>query len=105
MRRLINLVEPGKDGKMKDQITALVKCTKGQEFFYSASSAHYVSTKKAADIIAKELNKIAYTLKASEVWRPIELDKYDTAYIYAESQKFTLNVNTGAIRERKSSYY
>ena len=86
---------------MKDQITVVVKCEKGREFLYSAASAHHVATKKAAAIIADELNKIDYDLKAGQVWRLMECDKYNTAYDYAEFQKFTLNRETGAIRERR----
>ena len=92
---------PAKENKMKDQITVLVKCVKGQEYLYSAASAHHVATKKAAALIADALNKIAYDLKSNQVWRPMECDRYDTAYDYAEFQKFTLNRDTGAIRERK----
>ena len=87
--------------RMKDQITVLVKCVKGREYMYSPASAHYVSTRKAADMIADALNKIAYDLDTLHTWRPMQCDRYDTAYNYAELQRFTLNRDTGAIRERK----
>ena len=86
---------------MKDNITVLVKCVKGREYLYSPASAHFVSTKKAAGLIAEALNKIAYDLDTLHIWRPMQCDKYDTAHDYAELQSFTLNRDTGAIRERK----
>ena len=86
---------------MKEKITVLVKCVKDREYMYSPASAHYVATRKAAALIADALNKIAYDLDTLHVWRPMECDKYDTAYSYAEYQRFTLNRDTGAIRERK----
>ena len=74
----------------------LAKSVKGQEFMYSYLSAHKVP-KTRADAICKALNEEKYQLKENEVWFKHEVDKYDNAYIFAETQAF--RVNRGRLQE------
>lgn len=66
----------------------IAKSVKGQEFLYSAKSAHKVS-EASAKIICNSLNSARYDLKEHEVWFIHDVDKYDTAYEYAMFQSFT----------------
>ena len=71
-------------------MTVLAKSVKGQEFFYNARSAHFVSERNAK-AICKMLNELRYLLdKDNEVWFIHEVDQYDNAYYYAQDQRFTL---------------
>lgn len=65
----------------------LAKSVKGQEFLYSAPSAHAVA-KKSAEQICSTLNEIRYGLKDNEVWYIHDVSEYDTAFDYAQFQKF-----------------
>lgn len=68
-------------------ILVLAKSIKGQEFLYSARSAHKVS-KASANSICKALNDAGYELKEGEVWHVHQVDKYDNAWVYAHGQEF-----------------
>lgn len=68
----------------------VAKSIEGQEFLYSASSAHSVS-KASANAICKALNNARYDLKEGQVWFVHDIGQYDNAYIYALSQKFYRN--------------
>lgn len=78
----------------------IAKSAKGQEFLYSARSAHKVPTKRA-DEICEALNKVQYQLKDDEVWYIHEIDQYDTAYDYAEYQSFGFNKHGDLVERRK----
>lgn len=69
-------------------MTILAKAVDGKEFLYNVRSAHFVSERNA-DKICKMLNELKYLLNDGEVWWKYEVDQYDTAYVYAEEQKFT----------------
>lgn len=77
-------------------MTVIAKSAENREFFYNAESAHKVG-KKNAKSICEELNKIRWDLKAGQVWHIHEVDQYDTAYYYAEFQKFY--IRNGYLRE------
>lgn len=76
-------------------IFAAVKAIAGKEYIYSPSSAHGVSKTSGAAIVAA-LNKARWDLKDNEVWRIIELDKYDSAYNIARCYQF--KIYRGSIR-------
>lgn len=67
----------------------LAKSAIGHEFMYSASSAHEVS-KKSATLIRDALNENKWNLKPNEIWHIHEVDIYDTAYVFAQAQKFII---------------
>ena len=71
--------------------------TPGSEYLYRASSAHKVSERSAAYILGV-LNLYRFKLRPGEIWYLYEVDQYDTAYIYAEDQHFT--VRKGLVTER-----
>lgn len=73
----------------------VAKSIEGQEFFYSKKSAHKVPN-ASASIICKALNDAKYKLNDGEVWFVHDIDKYDSAYEYAETQAFSRR--NGAIR-------
>ena len=73
-------------------MTILAISAKGQEYLYRASTAHKVSKAKAK-MIADALNRIQYKIKDNEVWFIHEVDQYDSAYVFAEGQKFTTYKN------------
>lgn len=76
----------------------LAKSVKGQEYLYSASSAHAVA-KKSMNKICSTLNEIRYSLKDTEVWHIHEVSEYDTAYDYAQFQKFYYTA--GGLKEKR----
>ena len=78
----------------------VAKSVKGNEFLYSAKSAHKVA-KASAEAICKALNDSNYDLKNGETWFVHDVDKYDNAFQYAEWQSFTRR--NGTIR-RVTSY-
>ena len=61
----------------------------GSEFFYRASTAHKVS-KASANAICKALNEIRYNLKPGEVWHVHDVEGWENAGIYAETQAFRM---------------
>ena len=65
----------------------VAKAIKGKEFFYSAKSAHKVA-QSSAYLICKMLNDANYKLNEGEVWHVFDVDRYDSAYEYAEWQTF-----------------
>lgn len=78
-------------------MTVLAKSVEGQEFLYSASSAHKVA-KAAVGKVCEALNKLKYNLKEGEVWYKHDVDEYDSAFDYAQTQRFVFCSN-GSIRE------
>lgn len=75
--------------KGKGEMLVLAISTKGHEFFYDARTAHKVS-KAAAEKIRDICNEYKFRLKDGETWFLHEVDQYDTAYEYAQFQKFTI---------------
>lgn len=67
----------------------IAKSVVGREFFYDASSAHAVS-KRSANTIKDVLNERGWNLKPNEVWHIHEVDKYDRAYDFAQTQRFAI---------------
>lgn len=82
-------------------MTIVAKAKKGQEFLYNPRSAHKVS-KSSAQWIADGLNAAGYQLNAGEIWHIFDIDRYDTAYLYAISQDFRRY--NGNIREYGYNY-
>lgn len=83
-------------------IYAAVKALAGKEYIYSPSSAHGVS-KASGAAICDSLNEIRHDLQPGQVWRLIELDKYDSAYDIACCQKFI--INGGYIKEKHPAWW
>lgn len=79
----------GKRGKKKMLVLAMSK--KDSEYLYIANTACKVS-KASAKTICEILNKcqFAYSKYPGSVWYIHEVDKYDTAFDYAQYQKFTI---------------
>lgn len=71
----------------------LAKTNVGTEFIYSIKSAHEVSKAKAK-VIADTLNEKRYQLKDGEKWHIYEIGIFDSAFAYAETQKFKVRKNT-----------
>lgn len=67
----------------------LAKSVKGKEYFYNPRSAHRVSA-RSAETIRDICNEYKFQLNDNETWHIHEIDKYDTAYNYAEFQQFTI---------------
>lgn len=65
----------------------IAKAVRGQEFMYSARSAHKVS-KASGQKIADCLNENRYKIDDNQVWWVYEIDEYDSAYDYAINQEF-----------------
>lgn len=65
---------------------------KGHEYLYNASTAHKVAEAKAQKV-ADALNGINYKLDDKHVWYVHDVDRYDNAFYYAESQRFTYGKN------------
>ena len=76
----------------------LAKSCAGQEYLYSAKSAHAVP-KSSARKIMDALNKARFDLREGEVWHLHETGTYDDATYYAETQKFS--IRKGAIYETR----
>lgn len=68
-------------------MTIVAQAHKGQEYMYTVNTAHKVSADKATKI-AELLNQANYMLKDGMVWWVYDVDKYDTAYDYAQFQRF-----------------
>ncbi len=82
-------------------MVVLAKSIAGQEFMYSARSAHKVPAKRAA-AIRDALNGIRYDLKDGQIWHLHEIDEFDAAYDFAEMQKFYVN-KSGALKECRTN--
>ena len=67
----------------------IAKSVKGHEFLYNAKSARKVS-ERSAEKILKVLNDVRWDLKDNEVWHIHDVDKYDTAFDYAQFQSFKI---------------
>jgi hypothetical protein len=78
----------------------VTKAVKGQEFLYDASSSHEVS-KASAKIICDSLNAAKFNLKEHEVWKIMEVDKYDIAFDYGRLQYFKKYKNSIRRYERR----
>lgn len=68
-------------------MTIVAQAHKGQEYMYTINTAHKVSAEKA-NKIAELLNQANYMLPPDKVWFVYEVDRYDTAYDYAQFQRF-----------------
>lgn len=77
-------------------IFIIAKTRPGQEYLYSPATAHKVS-KASADYICKVCNHYNFKLKEGECWHVYEVGMYETAYDYAQYQKFT--VRNGIVKE------
>lgn len=66
-------------------MTIIAKTRKGQEYLYSAISAHKVS-KASAAYICKICNECKYRLKEGETWHIYDVDPYSYAHDVAETQ-------------------
>ncbi len=80
----------------------LAKTIAGNEFIYSASSAHKVNAKNA-EKIASCLNQVGFLLKGDEIWHVYEVEDWENAYLYAETQSFYFT-KSGSLRRRSASY-
>lgn len=67
----------------------LAKTIPGKEFIYSVHSAHKVS-KASAKTILKIVNEFRFTLKETEIWHLYHIDEYDSAFVIAQRQAFTI---------------
>lgn len=69
----------------------LALAQKGHEFMYCASTARKVSNASAEKIrdIANE-NEYLFKKYPNSVWHIFDVDKYDTAYDYAQFQSFKI---------------
>lgn len=79
-----------------EAIFIIAKTHPGQEYLYSAKSAHKVS-KASAQLICKVCNQYQFKLNPGECWHVYEVGKYESAYDYAQFQKFT--VRNGIVKE------
>lgn len=75
----------------------LAKSKAGHEFIYNPTSAHEVSERSGRTIM-DILNRVRYDIKADEVWHIHNVDQYDTAYSFAQTQKFT--IRNGVVTRR-----
>ena len=62
---------------------------KGHEFLYNPKTAHRVP-ERSATTIRDICNEHGYQLKEGQVWHIHEIDQYDTAYDYAQRQRFSI---------------
>ena len=65
----------------------IAKSVPGHEYIYSPATAHKVP-KASAERMKNVLNTCRYKLKDNETWFVHEVDKYDTAFDYAQFQSF-----------------
>jgi len=78
-------------------MTVVARAIKGQEFLYSAASAHRVAENKAQKI-ADALNRAQYGITTEQVWHVFDVGMYDNAYAYGEMQGFQMRKD-GTIRK------
>lgn len=78
----------------------VAKAILGKEYLYNASSAHEVS-KNSAQLICASLNSARYNLAEKEIWKVMEVDKYDLAYDYGHLQYFKKYKNSIRRYERR----
>ena len=69
----------------------IARTNKGKEFLYDASTARAVSKASAARIL-KVVNDYQFLLDPAknQIWHIYEVSEIDTAYQYAQFQKFTI---------------
>lgn len=69
----------------------IAKTQKGMEFLYNPKTARRVSEKSANKICAI-VNEYKYLLGSgkNECWHVYDIDKYSTAYEYAQFQEFRI---------------
>ena len=66
---------------------------KGMEFLYNSRTAHKVAQAKA-QVVCDALNKVGYALKDdNSVWHVYDVNAYDDAFYYAETQRFSCGKN------------
>lgn len=72
---------------------------RGREFMYNPKTAHKVSS-NSAETICQIVNryKFMYNDNPGCTWHIYEVDKYDTAYTYAQYQDFT--IRKGVVKAR-----
>ena len=70
-------------------MTVLARAKVGSEYMYTVSSVHKVP-KSSARKIMDILNDVRWNLKDGEIWHMYEIDEYDSAYAYAETQRFSI---------------
>lgn len=75
---------------------------KGQEFLYNPKTAHKVSA-KSAERITENLNENLFRLKENEIWYLYDVDRYDRAFDYAESQSFV--IRNGYLYEKTANVW
>lgn len=71
----------------------IAKSVPGHEFLYDARTAHKIP-KSTAEKVKHILNTCNYKLKKNETWFIHEVDKYDTAFDYAQFQSFYFRKGT-----------
>lgn len=71
--------------------------TAGREFMYNPKTARAVSN-ASAEKIAAVVNHYKYKLQPGQVWYCYDIDKYDTAFYYAQVQRFT--IRKGIVSDR-----
>lgn len=69
----------------------IAKTIKGREFMYNPKTARRVSARSAKTIL-EVVNRYAFLLdtERGEIWHIYEIDQYDTAFCFAQSQAFTI---------------
>ena len=67
----------------------IAKSKAGAEFLYKPETARKVS-KSSAGKILEVVNEMKWRLDPGETWAIHEIDKYDSAFVYAERQAFTI---------------
>lgn len=80
-------------------IKVIAKSKPGKEYLYNCRTAHKVSAASAEKILAV-LNEYRFLLKDDEVWHIYDVCHYDSAYDYAQYQKFT--IRKGIVKEVRS---
>lgn len=77
----------------------LAKSIQGREYLYNPKSARAVSA-RSAETIKEIANHVRYLLKDGEVWHVHTVDRYDTAFQYAQFQRFT--IRNGLVKDVRS---
>ena len=80
-------------------VKVIAKTYAGKEYLYNYRTAHKVSAASAEKILAV-LNEYKFRLKDGEMWHIYDVCQYDSAYDYAQYQKFT--IRKGIVKEVRS---
>lgn len=69
----------------------IAKTIIGREYMYNARTARKVSARSAA-VILEAVNQHKYLLDTAEneIWHIYDVDEFDNAFYYAQSQSFTI---------------